>query len=145
MKTQLEYNKDTGVITWLTGRKAGKVAGTKTYGGYVRITVNGKAYYAHRLAWLFEYGEYPDTFIDHINRDKTDNRINNLRAATHKGNNENVEYKGYVYIKNRDRYVASIMHNYKKVYIGSYKTAEEAHRAYISRKEILHTTFKEKI
>ena len=138
MNTQLEYNKDTGVITWLTGRKAGKVAGTKTYGGYVRITVNGKAYYAHRLAWYLAHGEFPK-MIDHINRDKTDNRLENLRVVSRQDNNQNVSYKGYVHVKHRNRYVASIMVDGKRNYIGSYLTADEAHKAYITKKEEVHT------
>ncbi|MDA6380520.1 HNH endonuclease signature motif containing protein [Escherichia coli] len=53
------------------------------------IMINGKAYPAHRLAWLIVYGTMPDGFIDHINRVRTDNRISNLRLVTHSENMQN--------------------------------------------------------
>lgn len=85
LKYYLNYNKNIGVFTWLInkkgGAKKGDVAGTKSR-GYIRIELNGKYYMAHRLAWLYEYGKFPQQYIDHINRVKNDNRINNLRDVS---------------------------------------------------------------
>jgi hypothetical protein len=62
--------------------------GTSNGFGYLRITVLGKSYYAHRLAWFYMNGEWPDQ-IDHINGIKSDNRIENLRNVTVQQNNQN--------------------------------------------------------
>jgi len=89
----LDYNPDTGVLT----RK--KASGPARQGdvlgyvdpstGYAKGHVKGKLYYAHRLAWLLHYGKWPPHEIDHINGDKTDNRIENLRAVSHRDNCKN--------------------------------------------------------
>ena len=85
LKELLSYDPETGVFTWLTKRgkgEAGAIAGSPHNMGYVRIGIGGKAYLAHRLAWLYVHGHMPSE-IDHRNRIGTDNRISNLRPATH--------------------------------------------------------------
>lgn len=115
LKKLLRYNPDTGVFTWLerdlsdftddkhepthnmnkwNAKHAGSVAGSlrKSTGrrtDYYRIRINNKSYYAHRLAWLYVYGKFPDQ-IDHINGDGLDNRIENIRSVSHQVNHTNM-------------------------------------------------------
>ena len=93
------YDPDTGVITWKvdSGRygriKAGTVAGSlKSKNGYIEIHLKGKAYKAHRVAWLLHYGSWPSEQVDHINRNRSDNRAANLRACSASDNmfNKNI-------------------------------------------------------
>lgn len=92
LRRLLNYSAETGVFTWRVDHgkfKAGDQAGGTTPNGYISIGVLGKRLLAHRLAWLYVYGEWPDGLIDHINRLTNDNRIVNLRAATHSENIQN--------------------------------------------------------
>ena len=83
----LSYDKESGKFRRYKGKPVASGANTE----YVRIKVDGYDYYAHRLAWFYVYGEWP-TMIDHINRDKHDNRIVNLREATYSENSLNRAY-----------------------------------------------------
>ena len=90
----LSYHPETGVFVWVirTSRRtpAGSIAGSIDSTGYNRIPFRGRNWVAHRFAWLFVTGEDPgDYTIDHINRDRADNRFENLRLATHKQQNGN--------------------------------------------------------
>ena len=95
LKEHLSYNPETGVFTNNKnkpgrGGGVGSVAGNTTNKkNYVIIKLLGRKYYAHRLAWLFYYGEWPQNEIDHINNNKLDNRIINLRDVTHWENQQN--------------------------------------------------------
>lgn len=88
LKEVLHYDPETGVFTSLKWRggvsQPGVVCGCVQPHGYVRISVDGKPYYAHRLAWFYMTGRWPTHTIDHINRDRADNKIANLREATHR-------------------------------------------------------------
>jgi len=91
LKKLLHYEPTTGVFTWRVRRQriaAGTIAGTIMNRGYCRIHVNNKLYLSHRLAWLYVYGKLPKE-LDHINREKTDNRIENLREISHQKNTKN--------------------------------------------------------
>jgi hypothetical protein len=77
LKSLLTYDPDTGVFT-----RDGKIVRTKNTSGYIQISVKGRKYCAHKLAWVYVYGVYPDGDLDHINRIRDDNRIANLRIAT---------------------------------------------------------------
>lgn len=87
------YDSLTGVLRWRVspGRrcKAGDVAGSLNPDGYRSVIVDGRRYKTHRIAWLYTFGEWPAGLIDHINRDKGDNRISNLRVATETQNHAN--------------------------------------------------------
>jgi len=91
LKEVLNYNAESGVFTWKTGRpKAakGEVAGGFSDRGYLTICIDGVKHRAHRLAWLYVYGVYPDQ-IDHENHVRHDNRIINLIASDSYGNSRN--------------------------------------------------------
>src|SRR6266550_4589715 len=103
------YDPDTGEFTWLQNRVRAK-AGTKAkrgWGPYVWLRINSKLYLAHRLAWLYVHGEEAKGYIDHINCDQSDNRLVNLREATHRQNlcnrgrnkNNTTGYKGVCLIE----------------------------------------------
>lgn len=92
LKELLRYCPDTGVFDWISNNGMrvciGKPVGSKSR-GYLRIRVDGKKYFAHRLAWLYVHGEWPEHELDHVNRDRADNRIANLRPASDTQNQRN--------------------------------------------------------
>jgi len=94
LKEILHYNPKTGVFVWLNPAgcriKPGSIAGSNTGKGYTGIRINKRLYYAHRLAWLYVYGVWPENHIDHINHKKADNRIKNLRDVTRQNNQRNL-------------------------------------------------------
>lgn len=102
--------------------------------GNIAISVLGKAYKAHRLAWLYMTGDWPKDQIDHINGDPTDNRWSNLREVDNMENTRNVGIPknntsgvmGVWWHKQNKKWCAEIKVNYKKISLGLYKTIEEA-------------------
>ena len=136
LKELLEYNPDTGVFTWI--KRNGNVAGTKNNAGYVCIRINKKIYKAHRLAYLYMTGKFPENFIDHINHIKDDNRWVNLRDATDSQNganrakckNNTSGYKGVSWNKRDKKWESKIKYMSKTIHLGKYTTPEEASEAY---------------
>lgn len=87
-----DYDSDTGVITRrlaVKAQKAGSIPGCLDQDGYTKVSVNRKTYLAHRIAWLLHFGEWPSGMLDHIDGDKQNNRIANLRLATSHANQRN--------------------------------------------------------
>ena len=138
LRSILNYDPETGIFTRKvrTSRsvRAGDVAGSVSGNGYLQISVQSRLYHAHRLAWLYVYGEWPKDQIDHINRIRTDNRIANLREVTHKQNNQNKSkpsnntsgYPGVYWYKQSSKWQAKIKHNQKSIHLGHFSILEEA-------------------
>ena len=147
LKELLIYDLNTGEFTrrvYVRGHKVGEQVGFD-WNGYRGIKVDGKGYQAHRLAWLYVYGEHPKQQIDHINRDKTDNRITNLRDVSGSQNRENQlsPYKNNKLgvqgvSKWKQKYKAQIQVAGVVTYLGLHETIEEAHQAYINAKNKYH-------
>ena len=89
LKQLLRYDSETGVFHWREyrrGMSSSGIAGTKTKEGYCQIAINDKLHFAHRLAWFYVHGVWPRALIDHIDENKLNNAISNLREATHAEN-----------------------------------------------------------
>lgn len=99
---------------------------------YLRVTLFGKTEYQHRVIWVMHYGEIPEGLeVDHKDRDKTNNRIDNLRLVNSAGNKWNVSAKGYYYCVDRGVYRSRITTKGKTKYLGSFTTEKEAHEAFL--------------
>lgn len=143
LKQIISYNAETGKFVYLVdvgrwGRvKAGSAAGFHAHSGYLKIMFLGKKHYAHRLAWLYVHGEWPRNNIDHINGDKTDNRICNLRDVSQSINMQNMvsatkkNKLGVLGVhERRGKFSAHFRHNNKHCYVGDFPTLELAKAAY---------------
>lgn len=151
LKEVLHYEKTTGIFTYIVSRKTtiiGTVAGS-IWDGYRRIYVEGKPFSAHRLAWLYVYGEWPKYEIDHINGIRDDNRIENLRDVSTSVNQQNVRYgksdnvSGYLGVSRYKNlkakpWRAQILVSGKMIHLGYFETAEDAGVAYVKAKRIHH-------
>lgn len=160
----LNYDPETGIFIWkirkirfgnehadriFNGHFGGNAAGSIAPEGYVVIGVQGKVYRAHRLAWLYMTGEWPDRDIDHINGDKSDNRIANLRSATKIENKRNRRRntdntsgcKGVSWHKRDQKWYARIMVDGKSKSLGYYKSLQSAHAAYCAASQKYHGEF----
>jgi hypothetical protein len=137
--TWFSYNPETGQFfnarAW-GARPAGREAkGSINGGGYLQLPVAGRPYAAHRLAWLYAHNEWPNGDLDHIDRDKTNNRIANLRAVTRSANqlnrNRNRNNKtGHNGVYARDGgFVATIRVAGVRYSLGTYNTFAEARAA----------------
>lgn len=136
----LSYDPDTGQFTWLKNTSlknlVGKVAGSINSTGYVNMSLLGKKYSGHRLAWFYVHKKWPENNIDHIDGNRANNRISNLRDVSQSLNVVNARtalpksgFKGVrssgsrwrAYAENKGKYIG----------LGTYDTPEEAHAAYI--------------
>ncbi len=131
LKSLLEFNPNTGVFNWI--KKNGKVAGC-TSRGYVLIKIDGFSYPAHRLVWLLEHGEFPEDCLDHINHDRSDNRLVNLREVSRNENSKNKSLhsnntsgvSGVTWNENAKRWQAQIKVDRKLIYLGVHIQFSEA-------------------
>ncbi len=119
------YNKiDRGRV------KSGELSGTLDNSkgkGYYRVKLYAKSYYVHRIIYIMHHGHIPrNLVIDHINRDKTDNRIENLRVVTRMKNTWNTDSKGVCFDKRSGKFMAYIMTNKKRSTIGYFSTEQDA-------------------
>ena len=137
----LNYDPNTGYLTWIkdmgSNAMAGHVAGSFCR-GYIRIQIYGKTYAAHKIAFFLYYSRWPNGFVDHINGNKSDNRISNLREATRSQNAMNQKlrvdsssgYKGVTFDKRYKKWGARIKKNGVSYYLGSFDSPEKAAMAY---------------
>jgi hypothetical protein len=145
----LNYDASTGVFSWKKKRrgvKTGISLGSDNGFGYLRITVLGKSVYAHRLAWFYVHGVWPET-IDHINGCKSDNRIVNLKNCSISENNQNThgpqvnnkaQTLGVSWHKKAKKWQAHICVYKERKYLGLFDDVNEAHKAYLKEKEKLN-------
>jgi hypothetical protein len=140
LKELLNYDSETGIFTRKTsiaGHKAGSISGASQNKGYIQMYVDGKNYLAHRLAWLYVYGCFPKYQIDHINRNKKDNRIVNLRDVSNSINQHNNTLRshntsgttGVMFSQKRKHWVSQIHIDNKRIYLGTFKDKEMAIQA----------------
>lgn len=151
LKKLLSYDPDTGVFTWVASNsnrvKVGAVAGClKRADGYSQIQVDGKLYLAHKLVFLYVFGSLPIKEIDHINRIKHDNRVDNLRFCNRTENNQNTKVrsdntsgvKGVSWSKGANKWHAYIKVNGKKTHCGYFERFDDAVLSRAYHEKLLH-------
>ncbi len=136
MRAAFNYDPDTGLIT---KRDTGAVVGWKNSKGYLSVSYLGRSIRSHRLAWAHYHGCWPKEEIDHKNRNRADNRIDNLREATSSQNKINSALKknklgvsGVTFRKRYSKYVARISINKHRIHLGTFDNPQDAERAFIS-------------
>lgn len=144
------YEPETGLLYRMKSPKKrfeGKVVGAKESRGYLQVRFEGRLYMAHRIIWFIVYGHWPQEEIDHINRDRADNRLSNLRLATRQENTWNASLRkdnrfGAKGVSDRyGRYVAIIRVNGANTNLGYFNTVAEAAEAYKSAAKQLRGEF----
>jgi hypothetical protein len=153
LKEWLHYDPETGLFSWLrvsSNRvKVGRIAGSPSSTGHVSICLFGERFLAHRLAWLYMTGEWPKAQVDHKDRCRSNNRWGNLREATNTQNAQNsavkassrTGLKGVAFTRTAGLFTARIRNGGKRISLGCYLTAEEAHQAYTEKAKELHGEF----
>lgn len=153
VRKMLNYDEDTGVLSWKVSParrvKVGDVVGYINSDGYVGISIKNNTYRAHRIIWMYVYGEFPSKDIDHINGNRSDNRLFNLRLASSSDNAKNRKitskntsgFKGVSYHKTKKKWCAQCQSNGKSHYLGQFDTAEKASAAYQAFAASLHGEF----
>jgi hypothetical protein len=144
----LDYNPESGILTWRVNRSnrpMGSQAGTINKHGHMCVGIDGSIRYAHRLIWLWVYGEWPDGEVDHINGIRADNRIANLRCGDRRLNMENKRRamrnskSGVLGVTLAGgRWRASIGVGGRTLHLGTFDTPEMAHERYLLAKRRLH-------
>lgn len=145
LRSIVSYDPETGLFTRKNGLKVGAIS----HHGYLRIKVDDKTYQAHRLAWLYVNGKFPEESIDHIDGDKLNNRISNLREANRSQNNQNGKAaqrkhdlpRGVGISYPSGRFKASISLGNKRRHLGTFDTPEEAGEFYQLAADLLHGEF----
>jgi hypothetical protein len=148
LKAEFHYDPVTGVFRRrfakpFSNRRPWSVAGSVATKGYLQISVSGKLFMAHRLAWMYVYGDWPKQQIDHINGRKDDNRIENLRDVSGTVNMLNQtkprgeKLLGVTWHEDGKKWRARLTINGGCKSLGMFATQEDAHQAYILAKEKL--------
>lgn len=152
LKELLSYDPETGVFVrrkQAGASRAGSIAGAPNTSGYIYISVDSTSYRAHRLAWFYVYGVWPNSDLDHINRVRSDNRLDNLRAASRAQNLLNVPnkypnslgVKGVRWFTRTRRWQARVKHNGIQYNLGYFRNFGEAVARVRAKREELHGEF----
>lgn len=148
IKSVAHYDEQTGIFTRLTsagGFHIGTSMGrTDTY-GYRQLNIQSRSYLAHRAAWLYVYGEWPTDEIDHIDGNRSNNAISNLRIVKRQGNNQNIRKSRVTNIvgvlgvsRSGKKFTARINADGSQVHLGTFNTPEEAYESYLQAKRKFH-------
>lgn len=152
LRHRFNYDPETGVFTRRSPSDRrfhdGQVVGHASDNGYIHFSIDNKKYGAHRLAWFYVHGEWPTGDIDHINGDRADNRIANLRDVSRsvnlqnqrapKSHNKSTGILGAHLHTQTGRFTSRIRVNGQNKHLGCFATAEQAHVAYVAAKRELH-------
>lgn len=165
VRALLNYDRSTGLFFWKSrprsmfkddksfgmwnSRYAGKEAGAELTGGYKRIRIEGSSYLAHRLAWLYTFGQFPRDCLDHIDGDPRNNKIANLRQCSRQQNNMNMKkpitntsgYKGVSWIAKERKWCAQIGVAKRTIFLGYFDDPAIAHAAYCKAAVSFHGEF----
>jgi hypothetical protein len=152
LRKLLDYDPETGIFRWKISAgsvSAGQVAGSGNGKGYLQIVIDYRKYRVHRLAWMHVYGVLPAEHIDHIDGNRANNRIANLREATNaenlhnRGKNANNKsgFKGVSWENRARRWRAVIVARGRQIYLGHYDNPEAAHAAYCEAAKKYHGEF----
>ena len=149
LKLLLDYDVETGVFRWKTRARnnisVGGIAGFKNAEGYIKIKIQRKTYSAHRLAWFYMLGVWPEKLIDHINGVRSDNSWKNIRQSTDALNAQNrrraarTNKLGILGVtKVGKKYSAHIWIDGRQISLGTYDNPDLAHSVYLERKRQCH-------
>jgi hypothetical protein len=155
LRSLVHYDPETGIMIWLpkkgsdkytkiwNKRHAGKPLATIDGTGYIKTCIGKerKQYLVHRLIWLYVFGEFPEGHhIDHKNRNRSDNRLDNLRLTNPVLNKHNTEtpanntsgIKGVCKCKQTGKWTAQIYKSSKHIHLGRFDDIEDAKSAYVT-------------
>ena len=148
----LDYNQETGVLTWRQDHssraRAGGQAGKPRSRGYGGVQIDGVKYPVHKLVIYWYSGLYPYEDVDHRDGDRSNNRLRNLRCAgpllnaqnrRKPSKNNKTGFLGVAFCKSTRRYRVQILVERKKIHVGRYDTPEAAHAAYLAAKRTYHS------
>jgi len=151
----IKYDEETGAMTWRVSvarriRPGDACGGVPNSTGALSVRIRGYSYKLHRLAWLYSYGQWPDDHIDHIDGNRLNNRLSNLREATHAENQRNIGlkrnnksgFKGVYWNKTVEKWHAQINWNGKRIHLGFFEKAKDAGLAHANKAAELHGVFR---
>ena len=155
LRRLFDLNAETGEIRWSTACSRGslthRVAGSNLNSGYRQVKVGGCSYLVHRVIWAIVYGVWPERAIDHIDGNRSNNAVTNLRLATASQNMQNLAVKqtksasglmGAIHVpgtsRRRERWESRIRVGGVQKYLGSFESPQDAHTAYMNAKSQHH-------
>jgi hypothetical protein len=154
LREVFSYDPEAGILRWrkaVKGARAGAIAGNAAAinNRHLRVKLDRKRIFVHRVIWAMQTGAWPTMDIDHKNGNPEDNRWVNLRLCTPAQNIQNAKFrsnnttgfKGIFWDKDKQVFVSKIMYERKSVYLGRFKTAQEAHAAYAEAAKKYHGDF----